>query len=117
MIILFSFVLQAVSYEFQSKLGNLLGKHTYQWFLVINGIVGPLLLGGAVATFFTGSNFLVNKGNMGNELMPVISSWANGWHGLDALTNPWNLVLGFAVFFLARLLGNLYLSITSGIKT
>ena len=108
MIILFSFVLQAVSYEFQSKLGNLLGKHTYQWFLVINGIVGPLLLGGAVATFFTGSNFLVNKGNMGNELMPVISSWANGWHGLDALTNPWNLVLGFAVFFLARLLGNLY---------
>lgn len=108
MIVLFSFVLQAVSYEFQSKLGNLLGKHTYQWFLVINGIVGPLLLGGAVATFFTGSNFLVNKGNMGNELMPVISSWANGWHGLDALTNPWNLVLGFAVFFLARLLGNLY---------
>ena len=108
MIILFSFVLQAVSYEFQSKLGNLLGKRTYQWFLVINGIVGPLLLGGAVATFFTGSNFLVNKGNMGNELMPVISSWANGWHGLDALTNPWNLVLGFAVFFLARLLGNLY---------
>ena len=94
MIVLFSFVLQAVSYEFQSKLGNLLGKHTYQWFLVINGIVGPLLLGGAVATFFTGSNFLVNKGNMGNELMPVISSWANGWHGLDALTNPWNLVLG-----------------------
>ncbi len=108
MIILFSFVLQAVSYEFQSKLGNLLGKRTYQWFLVINGIVGPLLLGGAVATFFTGSNFLVNKGNMGNELMPVISSWANGWHGLDALTNPWNLVLGFAVLFLARLLGNLY---------
>ena len=94
---------------FQSKLGDLLGKRTYQWFLVINGIVGPLLLGGAVATFFTGSNFLVNKGNMGNELMPVISSWANGWHGLDALTNPWNLVLGFAVFFLARLLGNLCL--------
>ena len=108
MIILFTFVLQAVSYEFQSKLGNILGKRTYQWFLVINGVVGPLLLGGAVATFFTGSNFLVNKGNMGNELMPVISSWANGWHGLDALTNPWNLVLGFAVLFLARILGNLY---------
>ena len=108
MIILFSFVLQAVSYEFQSKLGNLLGKHTYQWFLVINGIVGPLLLGGAVATFFTGSNFLVNKGNMGNELMPVISSWANAGHGLDALLNPWNVVLGLAVFFLARILGSLY---------
>ena len=108
MIFLFTFVLQAVSSEFQSKLGNILGKRTYQWFLVINGVVGPLLLGGAVATFFTGSNFLVNKGNMGNELMPVISSWANGWHGLDALTNLWNLVLGFAVLFLARILGNLY---------
>lgn len=108
MIILFSFVLQAVSYEFQSKLGNLLGKRTYQWMLVINGVVGPLLLGGAVATFFTGSNFLVNKENMANELMPVISTWANGSHGLDALLNPWNLVLGFAVFFLARILGNLY---------
>lgn len=108
MIILFTFVLQAVSYEFQSKMGNLLGKKTYQWFLVINGLVGPLLLGGAVATFFTGSNFLIDKGNMGNEVMPVVSSWANGSHGLDALLNPWNLVLGFAVFFLDRILGSLY---------
>ena len=108
MIILFTFVLQAVSYEFQSKMGNLLGKKTYQWFLVINGLVGPLLLGGAVATFFTGSNFLIDKGNMGNEVMPIVSSWANGSHGLDALLNPWNLVLGFAVFFLARILGSLY---------
>lgn len=87
MIILFSFVLQAVSYEFQSKAGNLLGKKTYQTFLVINGVVGPLLLGGAVATFFTGSDFYINKGNMVNEVMPVISHWGNGWHGLDALTN------------------------------
>ena len=108
MIILFTFVLQAVSYEFQSKLGNLLGKKTYQWFLVINGLVGPLLLGGAVATFFTGSNFLIDKGNIGNEMMPVVSSWANGSHGLDALLNLWNLVLGFAVFFLARILGSMY---------
>lgn len=108
MLILFSFVLQAVSYEFQSKLGNLLGKKTYQTFLIINGFVGPILLGGAVATFFTGSNFLVNKANMGNELMPVISSWANGSHGLDALLNIWNVVLGVAVFFLARILGALY---------
>lgn len=108
MIILFTFVLQAVSYEFQSKIGNLLGKKTYQWFLVINGLVGPLLLGGAVATFFTGSNFLIDKGNIGNEIMPVVSSWANGSHGLDALLNPWNLVLGFAIFFLARILGSMY---------
>ncbi|NCC09450.1 MAG: cytochrome d ubiquinol oxidase subunit II [Bacteroidia bacterium] len=108
MIILFTFVLQAVSYEFQSKVGNLLGKKTYQTFLVINGIVGPLLLGGAVATFFTGSNFLVNKENMTELAMPVISSWANGWHGLDALADPWNVVLGLAVFFLARILGLLY---------
>lgn len=108
MIILFSFVLQAVSYEFQSKLGNLLGKRTYQYFLVFNGIVGPILLGAAVATFFNGSNFLIDKGNMTDGMMPVISSWANGWHGLDAFTDVWNIVLGFAVFFLARLLGNLY---------
>ncbi|WP_203558640.1 cytochrome d ubiquinol oxidase subunit II [Bacteroides sp. 51] len=108
MIILFSFVLQAVSYEFQSKAGNLLGKKTYQTFLVINGIVGPVLLGGAVATFFTGSNFLVNKENMIDQMMPVISSWGNNWHGLDALTNIWNVVLGLAVFFLARVLGLLY---------
>lgn len=108
MIILFSFVLQAVSYEFQSKLGNLLGKRTYQLFLVANGVVGPVLLGAAVATFFNGSNFVVSKGNLTDELMPVISHWANGWHGLDAFGDPWNLVLGVAVFFLARLLGNLY---------
>lgn len=108
MIILFSFVLQAVSYEFQSKLGNLLGKRTYQYFLVINGIVGPVLLGAAVAAFFNGSNFIVRKANMTNEMMPVISRWANGWHGLDAFGDPWNLILGLAVFFLARLLGNMY---------
>ena len=108
MIILFSFVLQAVSYEFQSKLGNLLGKRTYQYFLVINGIVGPVLLGAAVATFFNGSNFIERKANMANEMMPVISRWANGWHGLDAFGDPWNLILGLAVFFLARLLGNMY---------
>lgn len=108
MIILFSFVLQAVSYEFQSKAGNLLGKTTYRTFLVINGVVGPVLLGGAVATFFTGSNFYINKGNIADAAMPVISQWANGWHGLDALLNPWNVVLGLAVFFLARILGVLY---------
>lgn len=109
MIILFSFVLQAVSYEFQSKEGNLLGKKAYRAFLIANGIIGPLLLGGAVATFFTGSDFLINKGNMTNELMPVISQWGNGWHGLDALANPWNWVLGLAIFFLARVLGILYI--------
>ena len=110
MIILFSFVLQAVSYEFQNKLGNLLGARTFQWCLVLNGILGPLLLGGAVATFFNGSNFIVAKDNMvdGFELQPVISSWANASHGLDAHLDPWNLVLGFAVFFLARILGILY---------
>ena len=108
MIILFSFVLQAVSYEFQSKAGNLLGKTTYRTFLVINGVVGPVLLGGAVATFFTGSNFYLKKGNIADAAMPVISQWANGWHGLDALLNPWNVVLGLAVFFLARILGALY---------
>lgn len=108
MLILFSFVLQAVSYEFQNKLGNLLGTRTFRWFLVANGILGPLLLGGAVATFFNGSNFIVDKNNIAGGLQPVISRWANSSGGLDTLLDVWNLVLGFAVFFLARVLGTLY---------
>ena len=119
MIILFTFVLQAVSYEFQNKLGNLLGAKTFQIFLAINGFAGPLLLGGAVATFFEGSNFIVLKDNLINsqlsivnsqlEITPVISHWANASHGLDALLNPWVLVFGLAVMFLARVLGTLYI--------
>ena len=109
MIILFTFVLQAVSYEFQNKLGNLLGPRTFQCFLVINGILGPLLLGGAVATFFNGSNFLVNKMNITDALQPVISRWANASNGLDALLDPWNLVFGLSVMFLARVLGLFYI--------
>ena len=109
MIILFSFVLQAVSYEFQHRKGNLLGTRTYRWFLVLNGIVGPLLLGGAVATFFDGSNFIVEKASLTNIGAPVISRWANASAGLDALLDPWNLALGFAVMFLARMLGIHYI--------
>ena len=110
MIILFTFVLQAVSYEFQNKIGNILGPKTFQFFLTLNGIVGPLLLGGAVATFFEGSNFLVAKDNLidAGAITPIISRWANASHGLDALLNPWVLILGFAVVFLARVLGILY---------
>ena len=110
MIILFTFVLQAVSYEFQNKIGNFLGPKTFQFFLTLNGIVGPLLLGGAVATFFEGSNFIVEKNNLidAGAITPIISRWANASHGLDALLNPWVLVLGFAVVFLARVLGILY---------
>lgn len=108
MLILFSSVLQAISYEFQSKLGNLLGKRTYQSFLVFNGVMGPILLGVAVATFFNGSDFLVCKSNLTETTNPVISHWGNEWHGLDALANPWNLMLGLAVCFLARILGCLY---------
>ena len=106
---LFSFVIQAVSYEFQNKIGNFLGPKTFQICLIINGIVGPLLLGGAVATFFNGSNFLIDKGNITNGLQPVISRWANASHGLDALLDPWNVVLGLAVLMLARILGMLYI--------
>ena len=119
MLILFTFVLQAVSYEFQNKLGNFLGPRTFQWFLVLNGILGPLLLGGAVATFFEGSNFIVefdnlttsqlSNGEIGQLSNVVVSHWANGSHGLDALLNPWVLVFGLAVMFLARVLGTLYI--------
>lgn len=107
MIILFSFVLQAVSYEFQNKMGNLLGAKTFQWMLVLNGFIGPLLLGGAVATFFTGSNFIVEKETIMES--GIISRWANASHGLDALLNPWNVVLGLAIVFLVRVLGCLYI--------
>ena len=109
MIILFSFVLQAVSYEFQLKKVYLLGTRTYRWFLVLNGIVGTLLLGGAVATFFDGSNFVVAKASLMDLGSPVISRWANASAGLDALLDPWNLVFGLAVMFLAQMLGALYI--------
>ena len=110
MLILLTFVLQAVSYEFQNKLGNILGAKTFQMFLVINGLLGPLLLGGAVATFFEGSNFIVAKDNLIDEqLSPIIISWANASHGLDALLNPWVLVFGLAVMFLERVLCILYI--------
>ena len=114
MLILFTFVLQAVSYEFQNKLGNFLGPKTFQCFLVLNGILGPLLLGGAVATFFEGSNFIVDKATLTSPLLSegtgeAISHWANASHGLDALLNPWVLVFGLAVLFLARTLGTLYM--------
>jgi len=110
MIILFTFVLQAVSYEFQHKLGNFLGPKTFEWFLILNGLLGPLLLGGAVATFFEGSNFIVEKNNLidAASFSPIISRWANASHGLDAFLNPWVLVFGLAVMFLARVLGILY---------
>lgn len=108
MIILFTFVIQAVSYEFQNKLGNILGTKTFQYFLVINGIAGPLLLGVAVATFFNGANFIIDKSNIFGGSSPIISSWANASHGLDALLNGWNIIFGLAVLFLARVLGILY---------
>lgn len=108
MLILFCFIVQAVSYEFQSKAGNLLGKKTYQYFLIFNGVVGPILLGTAVATFFNGADFIVNKGQITDISMPVISSWSSNLHGLEALANIWNLALGLAVFFLSRVLALLY---------
>ena len=109
-LILFTFIIQAISYEFQNKAGNLLGVRTFQTGLIINGILGPLLLGGAVATFFTGSNFIVEKGNITDFMQPVISHWANGSRGLDVLLNPWVVIFGISVVFLARILGTLYIN-------
>lgn len=108
MIILFSFVLQAVSYEFQSKAGNLLGQKTYRLFLFLNGIIGPVCLGMAVATFFTGSEFVISKDNMLTGSMGVISQWTNELHGLEALGDYRNWLLGLAVLFLSRLLASMY---------
>lgn len=100
MAILFAFVIQAVSYEFRTKASNFLGKRTYEWFLFINGLLGTILVGVAVATFFSGSQFSLNEMNS--------VSWATGARGLEAALSIFNLSLGFTVFFLARVLGLLY---------
>lgn len=105
MAILLVFVVQAVSYEYRRKPSNVLGQRTYEAFLVLNGVAGPLLLGVAVGTFFTGAEFTVNRMNMaavGGDT--AISQWATPWHGLEALTNARNLLLGVAVFALSRVL-------------
>ena len=99
------FVVQAVSYEYRRKPSNVLGQRTYEAFLVLNGVAGPLLLGVAVGTFFTGAEFTVNRMNMaavGGDT--AISQWATPWHGLEALTDARNLLLGVAVFALSRVL-------------
>ncbi len=108
MLILFSFVVQAVSYEFQLKKGNVLGTTTYRAFLWVNGVVGPLLVGTAVATFFSGAEFVVDKDSLTHVGRPVISRWANPLHGLEAALVPFNLLLGLAVLFLSRMLACLY---------
>ncbi len=108
MLILFSFVVQAVSYEFQLRRGNVLGTRTYRAFLFANGVLGPLLIGTAVGTFFSGAEFVVDKASLTDVGMPVISRWANSLHGLEAVLNPWNVCLGLAVLFLTRTLACLY---------
>ena len=107
-LILLCFVLQAVSYEFQLKQSNLLGMNTYRVFLFLNGVLGPVLIGTAVGTFFTGAEFIVDKAAVTNPAMPVISRWANPLHGLEAALVPQNLLLGLSVFLLTRLLACLY---------
>jgi len=101
MAILFSFVIQAIAYEYRSKPSNVLGKKTFEIFLLINGTMSPLLLGIAVSTFFTGANFSLNELNMGK--------WDTPWHGLEAVLNIRNISLGITVLFLARLLGLMYI--------
>ena len=110
--ILLCFVLQAVAYEYRRKSGNVWGARTFDAFLTINGVLGPLLLGTAVSTLFTGAPFTVDRFNLAEwagEGDAVISQWATPWHGLDALANGWNIVLGAAVALLAMTLGCQYL--------
>lgn len=108
-LILITFVLQAVSYEFQTKAGNILGPTAFRVFLTVNGCLAPLLIGTAVGTFFTGSDFTVDKGAVGDSLAPVISVWGNGWHGLEAVADVRNVLLGLAVMFLSAVSGCLYM--------
>ncbi len=108
MLILLCFVVQAVAYEFQHKKNNLLGATGYRALLVVNGVLGPVLIGTAVSTFFFGAEFIVNKAQLASPNAPAISQWAHGWHGLEAVLNGWNVCLGLAVFFLSRVLAHLY---------
>ena len=107
-LILITFVFQAVSYEFQSKAGNLLGKNAFRVFLTLNGCLAPLLIGTAVGTFFTGSPFVVNKNAVADAGAPVISRWVGEWGGLEAVANPFNVEFGLMVMLLAVALGALY---------
>ena len=107
-LILITFVFQAVSYEFHDKAGNLLGKNAFRVFLMLNGCLAPLLIGTAVGTFFTGSSFVVNKNAVADVGAPVIRRWMGEWGGLEAVTEPFNLVFGHMVMFLAFVLGALY---------
>ena len=116
MAILFCFIIQAVAYEFRSKPNNFLGHRTYEIFLFINGALGTILIGAAVSTFFTGSQFIINKLSLTELTNPVISQWQGPAHGLEAVLNWRNVSLGLAVFFLARILGILYFINTIGDK-
>ena len=106
--ILITFVFQAVSYEFQNKAGNLLGKNAFRVFLMLNGLLAPLLIGTAVGTFFTGSSFVVNKDAVADLGAPVISRWMGEWGGLEAVAVPFNVGFGLLVMTLAIVLGALY---------
>ncbi|SCD20701.1 cytochrome bd quinol oxidase subunit 2 [Proteiniphilum saccharofermentans] len=110
MILLFCFVLQAISYEYQSKPGNIFGPKTYRAFLFLNGVLGTFLLGVVVSSFFTGSEFTVGKGNIAGLGASgfTISQWQNPLHGLELLADVRNLSLGLAVLFLARTMASLF---------
>lgn len=109
MAILLAFVVQAVSYEYRRKEGNVLGQRTFEIMLFINGALGTILIGTAVGTFFNGSMFSVEKLNLTQVYDSTISRWQTPFHGLEAVLNWHNVSLGLAVFFLARVLGILYI--------
>lgn len=110
MAILLVFVIQAVGYEFRDKPGNFLGERTFGAFLQINGLLGPLLIGTAVGTLFTGAQFTVERANLGvMGGFNTVSEWTTPWRGLDAVADYRNVLLGVAVLLLARVLGLQYL--------
>ncbi len=119
MAILFVFIIQAVSYEYRKKKNNFLGSKTYEKFLFINGVIAPILLGVAVSTFFTGSQFSIDKSrivNLNSNVKAVISQWETPWHGLEAVWTTshlaflQNISLGLAIFFLSRVIALLYVN-------
>ena len=112
MLILFSFIIQAVSYEYRTKPNNFLGEKTFNTFLLINGVLATVLIGAAVGTFFTGSDFSIDKLRIVNSADPVVSKWMHPARGLEAALNVFNLLLGLSIFFLSRILGAMYFIIS-----
>ncbi|MGD9655069.1 MAG: cytochrome d ubiquinol oxidase subunit II [Sulfuricurvum sp.] len=101
MALLFVYIIQAVSYEYRTKKGNVYGSKLFETFLSINGYLAPFLIGVIIATMFSGSPFTIDSTRH--------SQWMAATRGLEALSAPFNLLGGISVVLVSRVLGMLYI--------